>query len=200
MSDLGNILSELKVQTDLLRRILELQTGGASQAESETVENRSKPDRPLTPRQAVPPMPVKKEGLDSHADKTDVKPDGVTVKPWKYQNVHSCVFNFMIAAKSKGCMGLTRDQAAKATKILKRNGDWTPPKLGALLYAFAQDPLPDDPFTFAGGCLNGKSAARADFERYENRAAELLRSFELRVAKDTGAENVEVQSETGDAE
>lgn len=201
MSDLGNILDELKLHTRILlsiEQMLRVQTGGPRQAESDRAQPPCKADQPLPPRQEgsnkTPPMPTRKEGLDS----IPASPDTVTTKPWKYMNVHSCVFNFMIVPKSNRGMGLTRDQAAKATKILKRNGDWTPPKLGALLYAFAQDPLPDDPFTFAGGCLNGKSGARADFERFELRAAELLRSFEIRVAKDTGAENVEVQSETGD--
>lgn len=185
MSDLGNILNELKAQTQILLTIQELliQTGGGRQAESDRAQPPCKADQTLPPRQ---------DGTTQVITPPTVEPIIPRV-PWKYHSVHDCVFNFMISGKSKRGMGLTREHAAKATRILKRQGDWTPPKLGALLYAFAQDPLPDDPFTFAGGCLNGKSAAREDFERHELRAAELLRAFEIRVAKDTGAENVEVQ-------
>lgn len=95
------------------------------------------------------------------------------------ENVHGLVFQYL----QENC-GLDRETCVRASAMLyKRCGNqWQPLNLGCLMYALDQKPPVKDPIAFALGCLNGKSAARKDFEPYEARADALLKSFRRRVA------------------
>jgi len=107
---------------------------------------------------------------------------GAASSPKSFRSEHEAVFYYMLLPKEKNGLGLTREQAAKACRLLKEGQqNWNQFKLGALIYALSQDPLPDDPVVFARGCRDGKSGAREDFQAAEQKAQSVLEYLRKRV-------------------
>lgn len=102
--------------------------------------------------------------------------------PKSFRSEHEAVFYYMLLPKEKNGLGLTREQAAKACRMLKEGQqNWNQFKLGALIYALSQNPLPEDPVVFARGCRDGKSGAREDFQAAEQKAQSVLEYLRKRV-------------------
>lgn len=118
----------------------------------------------------------------------DSKSEGARcdAKRTTFRSEHEAVFWYMLLPKEKKGLGLTREQASKACRMLKEGQtEWNRFKLGALLYALSQVPLPEDPIVFARGCRDGKSGAREDFQESEKKAQRILDELRKRIVLET---------------
>jgi hypothetical protein len=135
------------------------------------IENKSTqppPNKPASTR-AVTPI------FEEHSDNG---------KRARLDTLDGRVFAYLQLPREEGGLGMNPQEVQKAGAAIKGNGaPWNCYKLGALMYAYSQKPLPRDPVIFARGCMTGKSGARADFEAKTNRAEVMLKAWASQIAE-----------------
>lgn len=172
--------SSSSTSTSLNNRLTTSQASPASKNQTE-LENPEPEAEPAQPDFTDADRDVGVEGRFVLGE--DSKPKSPPLKPRVY-TVDGMVFEYLKRSTETGGLGLGAGIAGKAGRMLKGNGgSWSAMKLGALIYACRQKPPPRDPVAMAYGHLRGKTPSRADFEKIENEAAEMLRLFEATCRK-----------------